>query len=249
MRKLWVLIFIAVLFIWSGRGVQFDPGLFSDIGNSVRFIREHWFPIDFSDAGFVLKQLVITLQIAIFSTLAAVVIGLPLSFFGARNMSPTRYGYHAVRFFFNAVRSIPELVLALIFIPTLGLGPMPAVLALMIHNIGVFGKMFSETIEAMNKGPQHVVVSVGGTRTLVALYGILPKMLPLVFSQYFYRLEVAIRACLILGIVGAGGIGQLLYNDFKQFYYEKVAFEVIVIMLLITGIDYLGAWVRRRAGG
>lgn len=249
MRKLWIPVFLAVLFVWSGRGVHFDPGLFADIGNSVRFVREHWFPPDISEAGFAVKQMIVTLQIALFSTLAAVLIGLPLSFLGARNTSPTRYGYHALRFFFNAVRSIPELVLALVFIPTLGLGPMPAVLALMIHNVGVFGKMFSETIEAMNKGPQDVVVSVGGTRTLVALYGILPKMLPLVFSQYFYRLEVAIRACLILGVVGAGGIGQLLYNDFKQFHYEKVAFEVLLIMLLITVIDYLGAWVRRRAGG
>lgn len=249
MKKLWVPILLAVLFVWSGRGIQFDPGLLADLGNSVRFVREHWFPIDTSGTVFALKQMVITVQIALFSTLAALVIGLPLSFLGARNTSPTRYGYHGVRFLFNFLRSIPELVLALIFIPTVGLGPMPAVFALLIHNVGVFGKMFSETIEAMDKGPQEVVKSVGGTGTLTALYGILPQMLPLVFSQYFYRLEVAIRACLILGIVGAGGIGQLLYNDFKQFYYEKVAYEVLLIMLLITAVDYLGAWARRRAGG
>lgn len=157
--------------------------------------------------------------------------------------------YHAVRFGCNFLRAIPELVLALLFIPTLGLGPMPAVLALIIHNVGVFGKMFSETMEAMNRGPQEIVAAVGGTRPLVAIYGILPQMLPLVLSQYFYRLEVAIRACLILGIVGAGGIGQLLYNDFKQFYYEKVSFEVLLIMLLITAVDYLGAWVRKKVNG
>lgn len=249
MRKAWILIFIAVLFIWSGRGVHFDLGLFADLGNSVRFVRNHWFPIDMSDGWFAAKQMIVTVQIALFSTLAAMLIGLPISFLGARNITPSPYVYHGIRFFFNAIRSIPELVLALVFIPTLGLGPMPAVLALMIHNVGVFGKLFSETIEAMDKGPQEVVLSVGGNRSLVALYGILPRMLPLVFSQYFYRLEVAIRACLILGIVGAGGIGQLLYNDFKQFYYEKVAFEVILIMLLITAVDYFGAWVRRRVGG
>ncbi|WJH34604.1 ABC transporter permease subunit [Paenibacillus sp. CC-CFT747] len=136
--------------------------------------------------------------------------------------------------------------MALVFIPTLGLGPMPAVLALIIHNIGVFGKMISELIESVDRGPQEAVQSAGGTRILVALYGIMPQIIPLVISQYFYRLEVAIRTCLILGVVGAGGLGQLLYNDFKMFAYQRVAFEVVLIMLLVTSVDYLGAYVRKR---
>ncbi|MFC0212344.1 phosphonate ABC transporter, permease protein PhnE [Paenibacillus chartarius] len=241
-----MVLLLVVLLIWSGHGVRFQLGMLGDIGNSVRFVREHWFPIDTSDAAFAIKQMVITLQIALFSTLVALLIALPVSFMAARNTSPLRSVYHGFRFMFNFLRSVPELVLALIFIPTLGLGPMPAVLALIIHNIGVFGKMISEMIEAMNKGPQEAVASVGGTRSLIALYGIVPQMLPLVLSQYFYRLEVAIRTCLILGIVGAGGLGQLLYNDFKQFFYEKVAFEVLLIMVLVTSVDYLGAWIRKR---
>ena len=246
MRKWWLVLFVGALLIWSGHGVRFDFGLFADLGNTFRFVREHWLPVDASVAHVALKQTLITFQIALFSTLAALLVALPACFLAARNTTPAGWVYHAARFLFNLLRSVPEIVLALIFIPTLGLGPMPAVCALMIHNIGVFGKLFSEMAEAVNRGPQEAVISVGAGKGLVALYGVLPQMLPLVISQYFYRLEVAIRSTLILGIVGAGGIGQLLYNDFKQFFYQRVAFEVLVIMALITVIDYTGAWIRKR---
>jgi phosphonate transport system permease protein len=119
-------------------------------------------------------------------------------------------------------------------------------MALIIHNVGVFGKLFSEMIEAMDDGPQEAVKALGGTRLHVAIYGIIPQMGPLIFSQYFYRLEVAIRTSLILGVVGAGGLGQMLYNDFKQFMYQKVTFEVLLIMVLVTAVDYTGALIRKR---
>ncbi|WNQ09820.1 phosphonate ABC transporter, permease protein PhnE [Paenibacillus aurantius] len=237
---------VIALLLWSGAGVRFDFSLFKDIGNSFRFIRDNWFPLDTEDAGYAVGQMVLTLQIALFSTLIAVGIALPASFFAARNTTPFGGIYHGIRAVFNFLRSVPEIVMALVFIPTLGLGPMPAVLALIIHNIGVFGKMISELIESVDRGPQEAVQSAGGTRILVALYGIMPQIIPLVISQYFYRLEVAIRTCLILGVVGAGGLGQLLYNDFKMFAYQRVAFEVVLIMLLVTSVDYLGAYVRKR---
>lgn len=246
MKKWLTAALLLLLFVWAGRGIGFDLSWLKDLPNTFRFIEQHWFPPDFTIWRIALRETVITLQIAIFSTLAAVVIALPLSFLAARSWSPWRWLYDGTRAFFNFIRSIPELVLALVFIPTLGLGPLPAVMALFIHNIGVFGKLISEMIESMDDGPMEAIRAAGGTRLHVAIYGILPQMLPLVFSQYFYRLEVAIRTTLILGIVGAGGLGQLLYNDFKQFYYERVTFEVLIIMLLITVVDYLGAYVRKR---
>ncbi|RCW51892.1 phosphonate transport system permease protein [Paenibacillus prosopidis] len=226
--------------------MSFTAGSFGDLGNTFRFIAEHWFPMDLSDWRTALNAMIDTLEIAVFSTLAAVLFAFPLSFLAARNWAPYRWLYDSTRFLFNFFRSIPELVLALVFIPTLGLGPIPAVMALIIHNVGVFGKLISETIEATDDGPQDAVKALGGTRLLVAVYGIIPQMVPLVLSQYFYRLEVAIRTTLILGIVGAGGLGQMLYNDFKQFMYQKVTFEVLLIMILVTAVDYLGASIRKR---
>lgn len=240
-----VLLFIG-LFFWSAIGIGLDFSLFKDLGNTYQFIVNQWFPLRLDDADIALKAMIITLQIALFSTLTAIFIALPFSFLAAINFTPSKWIYIWIRLLFNFFRSIPEIVLALIFIPTLGLGPMPAVIALIIHNIGVFGKMIAELIESVDKGPQEAVQSVGGTKLLVALYGIMPQIIPLIISQYFYRLEVAIRTCLILGIVGAGGLGQLLYNDFKQFMYQKVAFDVLLIMILVTFIDYLGAYFRKR---
>jgi phosphonate transport system permease protein len=245
-KKIAYVLVILALLVWSGIGVEFDPALFTDLGNTFSFIYHQWLPPDWSVFGDGIVAALATLQIALFSTLVAACIAIPVSFFAARNTTPLGTAYHGFRSVFNFIRSIPEIVLALVFIPTVGLGPLPAVLALIIHNIGVFGKMISEMIEAMDKGPQEAIKSVGGTRIHVALYGILPQMIPLVISQYFYRLEVAIRTCLILGLVGAGGIGQMLYNDFKLFFYEKVAVEVILIMVLVTSIDYLGAYIRKR---
>ncbi|MBP1157288.1 MULTISPECIES: phosphonate ABC transporter, permease protein PhnE [unclassified Paenibacillus] len=246
MKTMVLLAVIAVLLLWSGAGVGLTAASFGDLGNTFRFIFEHWFPMDFSDWRAALKAMIDTLEIAVFSTLIALLIALPASFLAARNWAPYRWLYDSTRFLFNSIRSIPELVLALIFIPTLGLGPMPAVLALIIHNVGVFGKLISEMIEAADEGPQEAVKALGGTRFLVAVYGIFPQIVPLVLSQYFYRLEVAIRTTLILGIVGAGGIGQMLYNDFKQFMYQKVTFEVLLIMVLVMVVDYLGALIRKR---
>lgn len=246
MKKPVIVAAVVTLLLWSGAGVSFTAGSFGDLGNTFRFIAEHWFPIDVTDWRIVMKAMLDTLEVAVFSTLAAVLIAFPLSFLAAGNWAPYRWLYDSTRFLFNFFRSIPELVLALVFIPTLGLGPMPAVMALIIHNAGVFGKLISETIEATDEGPQEAVKALGGTRLLVALYGIIPQMVPLVLSQYFYRLEVAIRTTLILGIVGAGGLGQMLYNDFKQFMYQKVTFEVLLIMILVTAMDYLGALIRKR---
>ncbi|MFD2610952.1 phosphonate ABC transporter, permease protein PhnE [Paenibacillus gansuensis] len=245
-RKAAYAVLILALLVWAGAGVGFAPSALRDIGNTVRFISGHWFPMDLADWRLAVRAMSDTLEIAVFSTLTALLLSVPLSFLAARNTAPSLWMYNSARFVFNLIRSIPELVLALVFIPTLGLGPMPAVMALFLHNLGVFGKLLSELIEAADDGPQEAVKALGGTRVLVALYGILPQIVPLVLSQYFYRLEAAIRTSLILGIVGAGGLGQMLYNDFKQFMYQKVTFEVLLMMALVTAVDLLGAFVRKR---
>jgi phosphonate transport system permease protein len=127
-----------------------------------------------------------------------------------------------------------------------GLGPFTAILAIFLHNIGVLGKLISELIEAADPDPQEALRSVGANRAMVALYGILPQIIPNVLSQYFYRLEVAVRTSLILGFIGAGGIGQQLFIHFKIFQYEKVAVDVMMIMILVVMIDYVSAVIRSK---
>jgi phosphonate transport system permease protein len=245
-KKIFWIALVFLLFIWSGWYTGVDLASFFKIGNTVDFIANSWFPLDWSVTPLALRETLVTLQMAFFSTVIALAVALPLSFLAAKNTSPSRLLYDFMRMLLNFLRSIPELVLALILIPTLGLGPVPAIMAIFIHNVGVFGKLISELIEAIDRGPQEAVASVGARKVLVSLYAVLPQIWPNVLSQYFYRFEVAIRTSLILGIVGAGGIGQMLFIDFKIFDYQKVAVEVIFIMVLVTLVDYLGSYVRNR---
>ncbi|WP_240688992.1 phosphonate ABC transporter, permease protein PhnE [Ammoniphilus sp. YIM 78166] len=236
----------AIIIVWSAYGTEFDLGKFFDLGNSFVFLQSKWLPPDWTVLIPALKAAVITLQIAIMGTFLAILVALPLSFLAAYNTSPSLFVYNGTRWLLNLFRSIPEIVLGLLLVPSLGLGPFPAVIAIAIHNIGVLGKLIAELIEAADEGPQEAVKSVGASRLFVILYGILPQIIPNILSNYFYRLEVGVRASLILGFIGGGGIGNMLFIDFKIFNYSSVATEVLVIMLLVIAVDYLGTFVRKR---
>lgn len=236
----------AIIIVWSAYGTEFDLSKFLDLNNSLLFLTTKWLPPDWSVLVPALKAAVITLQIAVLGTFLAILVALPLSFLAAYNTSPSFLVYNVTRWFLNLFRSVPEIVLGLLLVPSLGLGPFPAVMAIAIHNIGVMGKLIAELIEAADEGPQEAVKSVGANRLFVILYGILPQIIPNILSNYFYRLEVGVRASLILGFIGGGGIGNMLFIDFKIFNYQSVATEVLVIMLLVIAVDYLGTFVRKR---
>jgi phosphonate transport system permease protein len=171
---------------------------------------------------------------------------LPLSFLAAKNTSGSIAMYSSTRGGLSALRSIPEIVFGLIFVTAFGLGPFAAVLAIILHNIGVLGKLISELIEAADSGPQEAMRSVGASKWVGHLFAILPQIWPNVLSQYFYRFEVAIRTSLILGFIGGGGIGQQLFNHFQSFYYTAVALDIVLIMIMVIIVDFIGGQIRAR---
>lgn len=239
----------AVILIFAiygcARGTEIDLSRFAQVSNMFTFITEKWLPPAWEVLPTAFRETLITLEMAFLGTIAASVIALPLSFLAAQNVASPLV-YNTVRTVLSFLRSVPEIVFGLIFVTAVGLGPFPAILAISLHNIGVLGKLISELVEAAEPGPQEALRSVGATRSMVSLYGILPQIIPNVLSQYFYRLEVAVRASLILGFIGAGGIGQLLFIHFKVFQYEKVAVDVLMIMLLVVIIDYASAVIRAK---
>jgi len=222
-----------------------DVTKFAAAANIVVFLRNDWLPPDWSVLGQAVRLSVDTVAIAFISTFLALLVALPLSFLAAGNVT-TPWLRGAVRAFLSFLRSVPEIVFGLLFVVAVGLGPLPAVLAILLHNIGVLGKLVSELVEAADPAPQEALRAAGATRGMEALYGILPQIAPNVVSQYFYRFEVAIRTSLILGFIGAGGIGQQLFMHFKIFKYAQVTVDVIAIMALVLGADALSAWVRRK---
>jgi phosphonate transport system permease protein len=238
--------FIIIAAIYgSAKGTQVDLTKFAQISNMFTFIREEWLPPAWEVFPSALRATLMTLEMAFMGTITAIVIALPLSFLAARNTSYP-FIYNIVRSVLSFLRSVPEIVFGLLFVTAVGLGPFPAILAIMLHNIGVLGKLISELVEAADQGPQEAIRSVGAKRSMVSLYGILPQIIPNVLSQYFYRLEVAVRTSLILGFIGAGGIGQQLFIHFKVFQYEKVTVDVLMIMVLVVIIDYASTVIRSK---
>jgi phosphonate transport system permease protein len=172
-----------------------------------------------------------TIQVAVWGTLLAAVIALPLCFLGARNLAP-RWLFHSTRQLFNAARGINELIFALIFVAAVGLGPFAGVLALSLHGAGMLGKFFAEAVEEADPGPVEA--------------GVLPQVLPSWIAATLYRLEVNLRAATVLGMVGAGGIGFELYSSLKLFQYQDTATCVLVILAMVMGADYLSSRLRAR---
>ncbi|MFT4414277.1 phosphonate ABC transporter, permease protein PhnE [Fredinandcohnia humi] len=224
---------------------EFDLSKFRDFTNMIDFLSQ-WFPIDFTSLPRMLLDSVETLAMAFLGSIFGLLIALPISFLAARNTTPSFFIYHSLRLFLSFVRSVPEIVFGLILLTALGLGPFPAVLAIMFHNVGVLGKLLSELIEAAQRGPQEAMRAVGAEDWFASLFSILPQIWPNVLSQYFYRFEVAIRTSLILGFIGGGGIGQRLFNDFKSFQYPSVSLDVALIMIIVIFVDSFGSYIRNR---
>ncbi|WP_199620100.1 phosphonate ABC transporter, permease protein PhnE [Paenibacillus alkalitolerans] len=228
---------------WTGIGI--DLAKLARAANFVDFVRNDWLPPDWSVLRQALTESAATLEIAFLSTAIALCIAMPVCFLAAANISP-RSVTGPVRAFLSFLRAIPEVVLGLLFLVVVGPGPFAAVLAILVHNVGVLGKLLAELAEAADPIPQEALKASGASRSAVALYAVLPQILPNVVSQYFYRFEAAIRTSLILGVIGAGGVGQLLFIHFKIFKYNQVTVDVLVIMVLVIAADAASAWIRRR---
>jgi phosphonate transport system permease protein len=154
--------------------------------------------------------------------------------------------YAAAKALLNVLRTIPEIVWALMFVFMVGLGPFPGVLALGFHTGGVLGKLFGEVLEDVDPRPLEALQSTGASRLRILLYGILPQAAPQFLSYALYRWEVNIRAAAILGFVGAGGLGQRIHIAISLFLEHQLLTLMLAIYLMVTLVDWLSASLRRR---
>lgn len=240
----WIALLVA-LHAWAAVVTEFSPTRFRHIANSLHFLRNA-LPPRWEIVPDTLSAAVVTIHIALMGTSLALLLALPVAFLAARNTSPARWVYTTVRSLLSFLRAVPEIVFALVLVPAIGLGPFPGVMALFFHNFGVLGKLISEMIEAADRGPQEAVASTGAAQPLVLTFGILPQIVPDVLSQAFYRLEVNVRQTIVLGFIGAGGIGHELFLSFRVFQYREVILQVAAIILLVMAVDYLSSVVRKR---
>lgn len=190
-------------------------------------------------------QMWLTVQIALWGTFLAVFLAVPLGLAAARNIAPPWIVW-PVRRVMDLLRSIPDLVMATLFIVAVGLGPLAGVLALAMNTGGVLAKLFSEAVESIDKGPVEGVRATGAGKLHEIVWGVIPQVAPLWTSFALYRFESNSRAATVLGLIGAGGIGQTLFESIQAFDYHRVAAVAIVIVVAVTLIDTLSQVMRKR---
>lgn len=196
----------------------------------------------------VASQMLITLEIALVGTFLGAVFAVPMSFLAARNLTGgnalMRIAFVLTRGFFNLDRGVDTLILALIFVATVGLGPLAGVLAMAIHSIADLGKLYSESIENVDRGPIEALEAVGASGTNVVRWAILPQVSPLFLGWTLYRFEINFRVSIVLGLVGAGGIGFFIQDKMASGKYDQMIIAIIAIVIVVNIIDFVSSWLR-----
>lgn len=203
-------------------------------------------PPDFARWPEWVEPLLETLAMSVAGTALAIVLSLPLGFLAARNTTPNKVAYQAARFVLNTLRSIPELIMGIIFVAAVGFGMLPGVLALGLHSVGMVGKFFAEAIEHAHPAPIEATEASGATRLQVILHGVLPQVFPQFADVSMYRWEYNFRASTVMGMVGAGGIGTELVGSLRLLDYPQVAALLLVILGCVTLVDMLSNSLRAR---
>ena len=198
----------------------------------------------------VLNKMIETIFLAFMATIFGVFFALPLGFLGARNLAGSNrirfIIYILVRGLLNILRSIEPLVLAILFAVWVGIGPFAGVLALGFHSIASLGKLFSEQIESVDKGPIEAISSVGATPLQVIIYAVIPQAIPQILAYTFYRWDINIRMSTIIGFVGGGGIGFLLQQWINLLQYQQAGTALIAIAITVITLDTISAKIRAK---
>jgi phosphonate transport system permease protein len=187
-----------------------------------------------------------TLEIALWGTLLAVLVGAPLALLSARNVSPNHLVVFSSRAIVSFLRAVPELISALFFVLAYGFGPIAGVLALALHSAGFLGKFYAEDIENADPAPQEALRAIGAKRLKLVKYAILPQVMPQYIAYTLYILDRNVRMATVIGLVGAGGIGQELKGRYDLYNYAHVSTILLAIFTLVFALDQLNSRLRRQ---
>ena len=225
---LWLVLFLLVL-ILSGSIIL------------IKMLRPDW-----SYSTIIVESLLQTIQMAIVGTTFGALIALPFSLLAARNILTIPWLSGIFRFLLNIVRTIPDLMLAALFVAVVGIGPVAGVTSISIFSFGMITKLFYESIETIEAGPIEAVTASGGSKLAIIRYAVLPQVTSHFLSYLLYAFEINVRASTILGYIGAGGIGVFLQRSLSQFRYDQTAIIVLAIFIVVLLIDTISNRVRER---
>ncbi|MFD1735535.1 phosphonate ABC transporter, permease protein PhnE [Bacillus salitolerans] len=203
-----------------------------------------FFPPNWAYANKVWPKLFETIQMAVIATTVATIVSIPLSLLASRNITTNKILYNIIRFFLNVLRTIPDIILAVVFVGLFGIGAFPGIVALIIFSLGILAKLMSDTIEAIDMTPIEAMEASGANRLQTIWYSVVPQILPQFVSFSLYVFEINIRASVVLGLVGAGGIGLLLSQQINFFNYPSVTTITLIIFAVVVIIDYISGKIR-----
>jgi phosphonate transport system permease protein len=185
-----------------------------------------------------------TICIALWGTVIASVIGLPLGILAAKNLNSSRVLRSSALAILNVLRSVSELIWAIFFVSAVGLGPFPGALALGVNFGGILGRLYAEAIENVDPKPLEALRATGASRVQTILFAVLPQVLPQIVSYNLYWFEVGVRSATVLGMIGAGGIGFELVTTIRLYDFRQTSAILLVILGLVTLIDQASALLR-----
>ena len=220
------------------------PLLFSNSENMRQFGSEFLRP-DFTQWRLYVSMMWLTIQIALWGTVIAVILAIPFGLLAARNIAPP-WVVQPVRRLMDILRSVNELVMGTVFLVAVGLGPFAGVMALALHTTGVLAKLFSEAVESIDPQPVEGIRATGASPVEEVVWGVLPQVAPLWVSYALYRFESNARSATVLGLIGAGGIGQVLFESINGFAYRDTAAIALIIVVAVSLIDLFSQAVRKR---
>lgn len=247
----WLLVLaIAALYIWAFSGISFQ-GFKETAGQIVRSILAGIFSPDWAyvympDGEDLLRGLLDTLAIAILGTVISTLLCMPLAFWAYARKDKSAIASGTGKILLSFIRTFPEIVMAILFIKAVGPGAFAGVLALGLHSIGMQGKLFSEEIESMDRGPVESLIASGANRLQIGWYAMLPQVLPGFLSYTLYRFEINVRSATILGVIGAGGIGTPLIFALSTRNWDRVGIILLGIIMMVTAIDLLSGYMRKK---
>lgn len=193
-----------------------------------------------------LPPLIETLQIAYVGTFFGTLLAMPLIFLASANTAIDPVSMWVARTLLTILRSIPDLLWAAILVPILVVGPLPGAVALTLFSIGILAKLGSETVESIDPGPLEALRATGAGRVATIVYAVIPQVAATMVSYILYIFEINVRASVIIGYVGAGGIGFTLQERLNFFDFTGVGLIILVIFIVVLAIDGVSIWARSK---
>ncbi|WP_062133164.1 phosphonate ABC transporter, permease protein PhnE [Demequina aestuarii] len=240
------LVVAAAFTVWAGREIGFTlRDLAENFANGWVVIQQFLSP-NWSFIFRVWDAWVETIAIAVISTCVGVIVGLVFAFMASRVTNRSGPGYRVMKLVLSVIRSLPDIAYVLIFVALVGIGSLAGILALIMFNIGIAAKLTAETIDAVDQGPLEAADAAGSGTFSRGRWAVLPQIMPNYLSYCLYIFELNIRASVIIGIAGGGGIGQVIDVQFSRFAYENVAAITVAIFVIVLVIDQLSQYLRRR---